>query len=139
MISFSRAHGLMPRCPYFDSQLIELMYRVHRGYEKREIRDVASRFLPADLAYRPSVGQTIPLAMWFRGPLAGWLAGRLDANLIEDAGLFRPSEVRALYERHVAGVSNHGWTLWLLAVLTAWQGIVRREAGRELRSRTAAA
>jgi asparagine synthase (glutamine-hydrolysing) len=139
MISFSRAHGLLPRCPYFDTQLNEFMYRVHRGLGKCEIRDVASRFLPADLAYAPSVGQTIPLGVWFRGPLSGWLGERLDANLIEDAGLFRPNEVRALYERHVARVGDHGWTLWLLAVLTAWQSIVRREAGRALGVRTAAA
>ena len=131
-VSFARAHGLLPRCPYYDAELIDFMYRLPRQLNKREIRDVAARLLPADLAYAPKLGQTIPIGLWFRGPLAPWLRECLDPQRIAAAGLFRPDAVQSLLFRHLAGLGEHGWALWIIAALTAWQEIVNREAGRYL-------
>ena len=130
--AFSRSYGLLPRCPYFDSDFIDFLYRLPRRTGKAEVRTYAARLLPADLAYAPKVGQTIPISLWFRGPLAGWLRDQLDHDRIEAAGLFRPEGVRSVLEQHLSGAANRGWTLWVILVLTRWQEIVRREAGRLL-------
>jgi asparagine synthase (glutamine-hydrolysing) len=130
--AFSRSYGLLPRCPYFDSDFIDFLYRLPRQPGKAEVRTYAARLLPADVAYTPKVGQTIPISLWFRGPLAGWLRDQLDHDRIEAAGLFRPDGVRSVLEQHLSGAANRGWTLWVILVLTRWQEIVRREAGRLL-------
>ena len=131
-VSFARAHALLPRCPYYDAELVDFMYRLPRQLDKRDIRAFAATLLPAELAYAPKLGQTIPIGLWFRGSLAPWLRECLDSNRIAAAGLFRPDAVQSLFYRHLAGLGEHGWTLWIIATLTAWQEIVNREAGRYL-------
>ena len=130
--AFSRSHDLLPRCPYFDSDLIDFLYRMPRRTGKAEVRSYAERLLPADVAHAPKLGQTIPISLWFRGPLSGWLRDQLHHDRIQATGLFRPERVRALLDEHLSGAANRGWTLWVLLVLTTWQEIVRREAGRLL-------
>jgi asparagine synthase (glutamine-hydrolysing) len=130
--AFARSYGLLPRCPYFDSDFIDFLYRLPRQAGKAEVRSYASRLLPSDLAYAKKLGQTIPISLWFRGPLRGWVSEQLDPARIAAAGLFRPDRVRVLLERHLQGAGDHGWTLWIILVLTAWQEVVRREAGRLL-------
>ncbi|HEX6103148.1 MAG TPA: asparagine synthase-related protein [Alphaproteobacteria bacterium] len=134
--AFSRSYGLLPRCPYFDSDLIDFLYRLPRQTGKAEIRSYASQLLPPDLAYAKKLGQTIPISLWFRGPLAPWLRQQLDRDRIVAAGLFHPARVQALVDQHVSGAADRGWTLWIILVLTAWQEIVRREAGRLLSAET---
>jgi asparagine synthase (glutamine-hydrolysing) len=128
--SFARAHGLLARCPYYDRGPIDLMYRLPRERDKRDLRDIAAKYLPGDLAFAPKIGQTIPIASWLRGPLAGWLVEQLDQERIRSSGMFRPEAVRLLVNAHLAGRGSHGWTLWSLAALIGWQELIRREAGR---------
>jgi hypothetical protein len=60
------------------------------------------------------------------------LKDQLDGDRIGATGLFRPEGVRGLLDEHLSGRADRGWTLWVILVLTVWQEIVRREAGRML-------
>ena len=127
---FARSHGLLARCPYYDRDLIDLMYSLPREREKEDLREIAAKYLPGDLAFAPKIGQTIPISHWFRGPLADWLGQMLDVGRIVASGMFRPDVVRHLYTAHLAGRGSHGWTLWGIAAVVSWQEMIRREAGR---------
>jgi asparagine synthase (glutamine-hydrolysing) len=128
--TFARAHGLLARCPYYDRELIDLIYRLPRERDKRDLREIAAKYLPRDLAFAPKIGQTIPISGWLRGPLADWLGERLSQGRIQASGIFRPEVVAHLYKAHLSGRSARGWTLWSIAALVGWQEILRREAGR---------
>jgi asparagine synthase (glutamine-hydrolysing) len=128
--TFARAHGLQARCPYYDRDLIDLMYRLPRERDKRDLREIAAKYLPRDLAFAPKIGQTIPISGWLRGPLADWLGDRLAQGRIQASGIFRPEVVAHLYKAHLSGKSARGWSLWSIAALVGWQEILRREAGR---------
>lgn len=128
--SFARANGLLGRCPYYDRDLIDLMYKLPRERDKQDLREIAAKYLPHDLAFAPKIGQTIPISLWFRGPLADWLGGLLEHGRVSNSGMFRPDVVHHLYTAHLAGKGSHGWTLWCIAALVGWQEMIRREAGR---------
>lgn len=127
--SFGRAHGLSPRSPYYDNDYVELLYRMRRSGGKREIRELAAKLLPRELALAPKVAQTLPISDWLRGPLSGHLAERLSARRLLGNGVFRHEIVSDLCQRHREGTGSHGWTLWNLLMITEWQEIVEREAG----------
>jgi asparagine synthase (glutamine-hydrolysing) len=127
--AFSRAHGMTVRCPHYDNDVVEFLYRLKRSEHKGELRKIAERLLPKDLAHAPKLGQTMPVGHWFRGPLADFLRDRLSPPRIRAAALFRPDVVDELIEQHLAG-TNHGWTLWCILALTVWADIVAREADR---------
>jgi asparagine synthase (glutamine-hydrolysing) len=128
--AFGRAHGLSPRSPYYDNVYVELLYRMRRSGAKRELRELAGKLLPRELAFAPKTAQTIPIAHWFRGPLSSFLIETLGADRLSDSGMFRHQGVRELHRRHLEGEGSHGWTLWNVLMITEWQRIVAREAGR---------
>jgi asparagine synthase (glutamine-hydrolysing) len=130
--SFARASGMAARCPYSDNDLLDHFYSLQRaGGKKDELRAVARTMLPQDLASAPKVGQTLPLAQWFRGPLADFLQERLASDERVSIGLFEPEAVRNVVDRHMAG-ENHAWTIWLLINIVAWSQVVRNAAGAKL-------
>lgn len=128
--SFARAHGLLARCPYYDRDLIELTYRLPRERDKRDLRLIAAKYLPRDLAFAPKIGQTIPISPWLRGPLAQWLGEWLDPDRVRGSGMFHPGVVQKLYRSHLAGGDRYGWTLWSIAAMVAWREMIDRQAGR---------
>ncbi len=128
--SFARAHGLLARCPYYDRDLVELTWRLPRERDKRDLRLIAAKYLPRDLAFAPKIGQTIPISPWLRGPLAQWLGEWLDPDRVRSSGMFHPEVVRQLYRSHLAGGDRNGWTLWSIAAMIGWREIIARQAGR---------
>lgn len=134
--SFARANGMSARCPYADNDLVDYIYALRRsGGSKDELRSVAAMVLPRELASAPKLGQTLPLADWFRGPLAGFVRDHLGVGEVASHGLFRAEAVGALLDRHISGAANHVWTIWTLISLLAWSRLVRSAAGtRRVRS-----
>ena len=65
-------------------------------------------------------GFGIPLAAWFRGPLADW-----SRELLLDTGSplnrwFNRSAVEALIDEHNQGRADHGKRLYALSMLALW-------------------
>ncbi|HXV23034.1 MAG TPA: asparagine synthase-related protein, partial [Alphaproteobacteria bacterium] len=126
---FGHAHRLSPRSPYLDNDYLELLYRMPRSGRKREIRELAAKLLPRELAFAPKLPQTLPIAHWLRGPMSEFITAQLSAPRIAEGGLFRHEVIMDLLRRHREGGRSHAWTLWNVLVVTLWQEIVRREAG----------
>jgi asparagine synthase (glutamine-hydrolysing) len=130
--SFARAHGMVARCPYSDTGLLDHFYSLSRaGGKKDELRAVARKMLPPELAFAPKLGQTMPLAQWFRGPLSAFIQERLDPDDVHSVGLFRPDQVQSVVRSHLAG-ENRTWPIWLLINIVQWHRLVRSVAGTRI-------
>jgi asparagine synthase (glutamine-hydrolysing) len=58
----------------------------------------------------PRKGFASPLAIWLRGPLRDWADELLDERQIRENGFFDSARVRACWNDHLRGTSDH-WRL----------------------------
>lgn len=124
------AHGLEARCPFLDKELaafalqLPLNEKVKRGNTKVALRRALRQALPAEVVRtgvleRGKQGFQLPLAEWFRGPLAeSWRNRCLDPNgpLTK---FVRIDVAKQLYDAHQGG-HDHGNRLWMLYALAIW-------------------
>ena len=72
----SMAHSLEVREPLMDHPLVEWLatlpssFKLRRGEGKWLLKSALGPYLPRDVLYRPKMGFAVPVAAWFRGPLA---------------------------------------------------------------------
>ena len=122
----SMAHGLEVRCPLLDHHLVEFASRIpgrmkrdHQG-GKRILKRALRGHLPDAVVTRPKQGFGVPVAAWFRRPLAGLLRDTLLDGRAERRGLFERDFVRRAVEDHVAGRRDWSSRLWALLFLELW-------------------
>ncbi len=119
------AVGLEARSPLLDWELARFAAALPSaaklpGYgTKHLLRQLAGRYLPAELVQRHKTGFAPPVAAWLRGPAAGPWRGRLRDR---DAPVWRvlePSAIAALWDRHGRG---EDWSdaLYTVLCLDAW-------------------
>ncbi len=122
----SMATGLEVRCPFLDSQVVELAWRLpktmlmDRSGGKRILREVLSQYVPRQLFERPKTGFGAPVGDWLRGPLREWAEDLLDEKHLHDQGLFHAQAVRLTWQQHVTGFRNQADLLWSLLMFQAW-------------------
>jgi asparagine synthase (glutamine-hydrolysing) len=120
------ANSLEGRAPFLDHRLVEFAVRLppelrvkdRRG--KYLLRKVAARWLPPEVLTKPKHGFGIPLAKWFRGPLAGLAGDVLGSQAFRERGLIRPEAAQRYLEQHLDGQANYGELLWLVLSLELW-------------------
>lgn len=124
----SMAYSLESREPLMDHKLAEFASSIPskfliRGNEGKYIlkKSMVER-VPGRLMYRPKMGFSVPLAKWFRGPLAGALEGLTDSGFVADSGLFSVDFVRKLVSEHQGGLVNHERLLASLLILDSFFG-----------------
>ncbi|MBI5164563.1 MAG: amidotransferase 1, exosortase A system-associated [Magnetospirillum sp.] len=122
----SMANSLEVRAPLLDHTLLEWSTRLAPRLKldglagKRVLKRAMERHVDADILYRPKRGFSMPLARWFRGPLAGRLAAMAEGPVLAGSGLFEPAAIRELVDRHRSGRSDHSAVLWLLLMFEAF-------------------
>ncbi|HVU53015.1 MAG TPA: asparagine synthase (glutamine-hydrolyzing) [Polyangia bacterium] len=120
------ANSLEGRAPLLDHRVVEFGVRLPPGLRvrgrrgKHLLRRVAARWLPPDVLDKRKHGFGIPLAKWFRGPLAGLAADLLGSRAFRERGLVRPAAARRFFDEHRAGRADHGEVLWLVLSLELW-------------------
>jgi asparagine synthase (glutamine-hydrolysing) len=120
------ANSLEGRAPLLDHRVVEfgvrlppeLRIRNHRG--KYLLRKVAARWLPPDVLDKRKHGFGIPLAKWFRGPLAPLAADLIGSQAFRERGLMSPQAARRYLDDHLAGQADYGELLWLTLSLELW-------------------
>jgi asparagine synthase (glutamine-hydrolysing) len=124
----SMAHGLEVRVPLLDHQLVEWLsglpphFKLNGGHGKYIFKRALQPYLPAEILYRRKMGFSVPLAGWLRGPLRHSLHQMLSDSALASCGLFEPSTIRTLIERHTNGRSDHSAPLWSLLMFNAFLG-----------------
>ena len=134
----SMAVSLEVRCPILDHRVVEFAWSLplemrvdHRG-GKRILKELLSRYVPAELTERSKKGFGIPLADWLRGPLRDWAEALIDRERLAGEGLFDPIAVRRVWQQHLSGWRNHAQLLWSILMFQAWyESRFHAEYGRQ--------
>jgi asparagine synthase (glutamine-hydrolysing) len=127
----SMAHSLEVREPLMDHVLVEWAGRLS---PKMKIRNNEGKFifkkamesrLPHEILYRKKMGFAIPLAEWFRGPLATRLRQVGSSKILESCGVFNMHQVGILINEHIKGDFDHSRALWSIVI---FEGFLRKQA-----------
>jgi len=120
------AHALEVREPLMDHPLVEWLATLPsslkiRGQEgKYLLKKTMEPFLPHEVMYRPKMGFSVPLARWFRGPLAARLREAVLGERLMDTGFFDRTYLKHLVESHQSGVRDYSASLWTLLMFEAF-------------------
>lgn len=122
----SMANSLEARSPFLDHNVIEFAAKIPSGYKVRMtggkwiLKRALKGFLPEAILKRRKMGFGVPLAKWFRGPLAGYLEETILSARAAQRGYFKMDKVRNLAEEHKHGRRDHGYKLWALLMFELW-------------------
>jgi asparagine synthase (glutamine-hydrolysing) len=122
----SMAASLELRPPFLDHRLVELAFslpsdvKVRGRTTKWVVKEVARKYLPAEIVDRPKVGFKVPLDDWFRGSLREMAFDLLTGPSSFVGATFDPTLVAALLARHAAGERDEQSRIWTLLSLEVW-------------------
>jgi asparagine synthase (glutamine-hydrolysing) len=123
----SMAHGLELRVPFVDKDIVEFVerlpanFKVRHGSRKWLHRQVCGTYLPNSVLKRRKRGFAGNVADdWFRDAVDNKMA---DTLLDPGSKIFqylRPTQVRALFERHASGRQDNHKILFSLVLFEQW-------------------
>ncbi|MFM8475092.1 MAG: asparagine synthase (glutamine-hydrolyzing) [Planctomycetaceae bacterium] len=122
----SMAASLECRCPFLDTEVVELAARMPMRWKqtlrrsKAILVDTFKNLLPEPIRNRSKMGFGVPIDHWFRDTLQPLLRDVLLSDRSLSRGLFRPDAVRQLIDEHTSGRFNHAYRLWNLLCLELW-------------------
>ena len=122
----SMAHSLEVRPPFLDHRLVDFAARLPAQLKikgkttKRVLRELVSKKLPPEIMNRPKEGLDIPAHEWLRGPLLPLVEQTLGAESVKQVGLFSPSAIQTILDRHMSRQVNLGYHIWGLLTLHLW-------------------
>jgi len=120
------AHSLEARCPFLDTELLELASTipaevlVRNGEAKALLKKVVARLVPPDVVYRRKWGFGIPVGHWFRDHWRERVRNLLLSQRAGERGLFNMHYLERVLDQHAAGKVNHNYRIWSLLVLEIW-------------------
>jgi asparagine synthase (glutamine-hydrolysing) len=126
MDRMSMAHGLEVRSPLCDFELVSFVtslptsYRLNGLRTKRIFKEIAKRWIPAEIAERRKVGFDSPIGQWFKGELREFLVNFLSVQHVKRSGLLDPQKVQAVINDHLSGRRDYSLQLWSLLALEGW-------------------
>ena len=124
------AASLEGRSPFLDHEIVEWAARVPDALKVRGrsgkylLKKAFASYLPEKVKGRGKQGFGIPVAAWFRGPLAGWSKELLLASGSPLHQWFQRDALAVLLEEHRTGRADHGKRLYTLAMLSLWSSHV---------------
>ncbi len=125
------AHSLEARSPFLDQEVLELAARLPTAWKvkgfttKRILRETFADLLPPAITRRGKMGFSVPLGMWFAGPLAEHAREILLPAGAPIHRFLRREALSALLEEHTARKADHGKRLWALLNLATWLDQIR--------------
>ncbi len=126
----SMAHALEVREPLLDHELmgwvsglpVDLKLRGTEG--KYLLKKAMEPYLPHDVLYRRKMGFSVPLAAWFRGPLAATIRSVVLGERLASTGMFNQGFLRDVVEAHQSGRRDYSVILWTVLMFDAFLGQV---------------
>ncbi len=122
----SMAHSLEVRVPFLDNDLVEFMagippeLKVRRLTKKYLLKKSLEGILPKKTLYKEKKGFSVPLTLWFRNDLRGFLDSYLSDKRIDRLGYFNRDYVRGLIKRHFNREGNYFSQIWSILVFSLW-------------------
>jgi asparagine synthase (glutamine-hydrolysing) len=124
--NMTMAAGLEARVPFLDHEVVELAARMPSSLKVRDggkyvLKQLARRYLPAEVIDRPKGYFPVPALRHLRGPYLEFVRGVLDAEPARSRGLYRRNFVDYMMQQPEAEMSPKGHSrLWQAALLEAW-------------------
>jgi asparagine synthase (glutamine-hydrolysing) len=123
----SMATSLEARVPLLDNEIIDLARSLPQPFKqtlrhrKRVLKDVARRYLPADIVDRRKSGFGVPLPEWFggTGPMARLLDEVAASPVLGE--LMPPDRLQSVIGEHRSNARDHGDLLWGVVNLGLWR------------------
>jgi len=69
---------------------------------------------------RPKRGFSVPIDVWFRGELNGYIKTHLLDGRFIKRNILRPDSVQLLVHKHTRGRISYAYQLWALLMLELW-------------------
>ena len=126
----SMAHALEVREPLLDHELmgwvsgLPVDLKLNGTEGKYLLKKAMEPYLPHDVLYRKKMGFSVPLAAWFRGPLATTIRGVVLGERLASTGLFNQGFLRDVVEAHQSGRRDYSVILWTVLMFDAFLGQV---------------
>jgi asparagine synthase (glutamine-hydrolysing) len=114
----SMAHSIEARVPFLDPVVADLAlalpsrHKVRGLSTKRLLRRAVAPLVPPEVARGPKRGFSIPAAAWLRGPLLPFARELLSGDSLRAAGVFDPTTVARVLERHASGAEDLSRQIW---------------------------
>ena len=118
------AASLEGRSPFLDHEIVEWSARLPDSLKVRGrggkylLKKAFAKCLPENVKSHGKQGFGIPLAAWFRGPLADWSRGLLLGGKLN--AWFNESVLQTFLDEHVQARADHGKRLYALTMLALW-------------------
>ena len=120
------AHSLEARPPLLDHEFVEFSASLPTSLkfksahqQKYVLRKALRSLVPAEVMDRPKAGFSVPLPVWFAGPLAPMFR---DTVLQQGRCLEFLNEkvIRRVFRENLVGRRDHGLRLWSILMLELW-------------------
>lgn len=119
----SMANSLEAREPLLDHDLVQWMarlpadVRLKGGSGKWLMKQAVRPLLPPGIIDRAKMGFVVPIDRWFRGPLAGEIAGLGKDSALGRTGIVDLKAAQDMARAHKNGSRDYSRTLWQLLML----------------------
>ncbi len=129
------ASSIELRPPFLDARVVEFALslpssiKVRNGVTKWPVKELARRFVDADIVDRPKVGFKVPIGEWFRTSLADEVRGLLQSDASRCRGLLDTGLVDRFVSDHLEGRADRSKQLWPLVSLEIWARTVLERSG----------
>jgi asparagine synthase (glutamine-hydrolysing) len=117
----SMAHSLEVRVPLLDPSLVTSVFaipgrmKIARSMNKPLLMR-ACNSLPAHIGRRKKMGFTLPMDVWFRGPLRARMQ-----RVVDESSIWGFAGVRRLWEAYLAGSPAVTWSrIWTVVAAVEW-------------------
>ena len=121
----SMAHSLEVRVPLLDHKLVEFVFGLPGGWErrfgypKRLLTLGLSDLLPSEIVDRPKHGFELPMAHWMKNELRSVIEDVFSVPSLKRRGLFRVDRLQRFYHEFLQGRMPYE-TIWQFVVLELW-------------------
>jgi len=125
----SMRYSLEAREPFLDQRIIEYAaqlpdhFKYQKGNKKYILKEIAHRYIPAEMMDRPKMGFTIPVEKWLTNKLKPFADEFITERKIQEQNIFNPNTVMEMKHRFYKGRSGRwGATtkLWYILMFQMW-------------------
>lgn len=117
------------RVPFLDHELVEYAFGLSasmklKGFARKWIvKQIALKYLPEQIVFRPKVGFSVPLAQWFRGKLKDMCYDRIFQSNGLLLQIFEKKQLYEIMDEHCSCRKDNALKIWTLLGLSIWDNV----------------
>ncbi|MBN2689832.1 MAG: asparagine synthase (glutamine-hydrolyzing) [Gammaproteobacteria bacterium] len=122
----SMGSSVEARVPLLDHHIVELSWqmplrmKIHNGQTKLPLRQLLSKYIPANLSNKPKMGFAIPIDKWITSSLREWTESLITDFCQNSETNILGATVEKLWKEHLSGRKNHINKIWTILMFQAW-------------------